>query len=123
MKTDMTKTSEERIVYNLFAKIIIIRLIAMVLMMFPAAWKESEIISVETFHALWALGGGIICATAIYGFFVSIRLRVSTYIFADIKTNRLEDNPILYLLNLFLGAVFIAISALFTYANLTSLGS
>lgn len=123
MKSDQLGTKEERRVYSLFAKILIIRLITFVLMLFPLAWYRNEGISADLFHALWALGGGTICIGAIYGFIVEIRARVSVYLFAGIRTNRIEDNPILYVLNLLFGAVFIIIFGLFTYANLAPLFS
>lgn len=123
MKSDQLRAVEERRVYSLFAKIFIIRLITFVLMIFPLAWYRSEGISAGLFHALWALGGGAICMGSIYGLIVEIRARVSVYLFADIRTNRIEDNPILYVLNLLFGAVFVAIFGLFTYSNLALLFS
>lgn len=123
MKFNQLGTKEERRIYSLFAKILIIRLITFAFMIFPLAWYRNERISADLFHSIWALCGGMICMGSIYVFIVEIRARVSVYLFADIRTNRIEDNPLLYVLNLFFGAIFIVIFGLFTYANLAALFS
>ena len=90
-------------------------------MIFPAAWHESEIISAGTFHVLWALGGGVICATAIYGFFVEIRVKVSAFIYLGITTTRFDELPVWYVFYLLMGLVVVAVSGAFAYANISAM--
>ena len=116
------QTKEERRVYALFAKILIIRLVVMILMIFPAVWKNSGAIGTHMFYVLWIVGFGVIFSTAVYGFIIEIKAKVSAFTYLGITTASVDSNPVFYLIFLLIGVAVAMISGVFIYGCFIALG-
>lgn len=119
MLSDPVGKSETQVVYDLFAKILIIRLVILVLMIIPAAMYQGDEgggISTSLFCALWALGSGIIFATAIYGLFIELKTGVAAFTYLGISTIGSDESLLGYLLYLLIGVAVALLSGIFTYA-------